>query len=659
MLIAVTILAFLGIVGAGVLVARGPAWVRWSVGPLALAGAAAVVGWLAVEGEKDELFDPVTLLAVLCAGAATAAGILLGFRGRRRAGLALLLAAAFLLRGNMAARCWLAAWDERYHALVARNLMRHPLKPTLEEEPISDRPPTSGYEGHVWLHKPPLALWLMAGSMALLGPNEIASRVPAVAAGTLSVLVAFWLTRRFAGPRAGFLAAAFCAWHGYSAELAGGLKPTDSVDVLFTFWVGLGVCAAARAADALGERRKGGWGLSALTGIAFGLGMLTKEAPALVVPAVFFFLLCATRARWPSRLGAPAVAAVIGLALWAPWQLYTRSAFPQEYAYKATIAARRFVEAMEGHEGPWTFYLDELPELFGDLVYLPAGAFLLWSVWRRREFLPLVGWFVLTYGAFSAAATKMPAYVLIASPVLWCAFGWFLDGCFFQPRKFWLPARVGLWVLGAGVAVVYLGTASMRHYEIRRPLPRAPVWARELRYLRDEVGKLPAGKWVVFHVTSPTEAMFTTGVTCLRPRPKPETLDHAKKRGFGVAFYGTAEDLPADCRGREDEFRFIPYAPLATGMRSLARELKKRKLRHIVLYCRRARDVEEYLLRSGIDVKARTGMPPCDRDHWLRRRLRRGRAMVVLARPDTRDLSERRERYPKAVWLFGNEYAND
>ncbi len=53
--------------------------------------------------------------------------------------LLLLVAAGFLLRFYAGSDLFLHNWDERYHALVARNLVFHPLKPTLYDNPVLRR----------------------------------------------------------------------------------------------------------------------------------------------------------------------------------------------------------------------------------------------------------------------------------------------------------------------------------------------------------------------------------------------------------------------------------------------------------------------------------------------------------------------------------------
>jgi 4-amino-4-deoxy-L-arabinose transferase len=58
-------------------------------------------------------------------------------QARAREGVAVLLicAGALFLRAFAASDPFLHEWDERFHALVAKNLASHPLVPTLYDDP--------------------------------------------------------------------------------------------------------------------------------------------------------------------------------------------------------------------------------------------------------------------------------------------------------------------------------------------------------------------------------------------------------------------------------------------------------------------------------------------------------------------------------------------
>lgn len=53
---------------------------------------------------------------------------------------------------------YLNVWDERFHALVAKNLTKHWLMPTLYDDPIVNMAYDNWDRYHIWLCKPPLFL---------------------------------------------------------------------------------------------------------------------------------------------------------------------------------------------------------------------------------------------------------------------------------------------------------------------------------------------------------------------------------------------------------------------------------------------------------------------------------------------------------------------
>src|SRR5262249_33210881 len=140
----------------------------------------------------------------------------------------------------------------------------------------------------------------------------------------------------------------------------------------------------------------------------------------------FAFCLVGRRAPWTVSLAAPAAALAVGMLVALPWTLYIAREFPADFAFASHGGSMRFAQAVEGHEGPWTFYLARMPVDYGPLVCPVLVVFAATAVTSRRDLLPLVGWIALTYAAFSAAATKMDNYVLVALPAIFCAYGWFV-----------------------------------------------------------------------------------------------------------------------------------------------------------------------------------------------------------------------------------------
>ena len=314
--------------------------------------------------------------SVLSAAAVTAGAFVAARRGRPGLALGLVLATAAALRTNLAWHAWLGAWDERYHALVARHLMEHPLVPTLVEHPLVDVGPGRWTAAHVWLHKPPIALWLMAGAMAVFGPGEFALRVPSLVLGTGAVACTYLLARVFLGRTESLVAAAFHAWHGRCALVGAGFLPTDHVDAILWALVGLGGCLAAWTARAAAAGRGRALRAGSLAvGVVLGLAWLTKEWPALVIVAFFGFCLAARRIPMRAILAATGAALAVGILIALPWTLYTERAFPTDFAYASGRGSLRFFHPVEGHGGSWAFHLARLPLDYGPQVWLVLVAF--------------------------------------------------------------------------------------------------------------------------------------------------------------------------------------------------------------------------------------------------------------------------------------------
>ena len=112
--------------------------------------------------------------------------------------LTLLVLLAFLLRLYLSLKePYLHDWDERFHALVARNMMDHPFKPMLKANPVIYQDPFAWCCNHIWLHKQPLFLWQMALSMKIFGVAEWAMRLPSILMGSLMVLFLYRITYLF------------------------------------------------------------------------------------------------------------------------------------------------------------------------------------------------------------------------------------------------------------------------------------------------------------------------------------------------------------------------------------------------------------------------------------------------------------------------------
>src|SRR5687768_9021004 len=77
-------------------------------------------------------------------------------RDNYKVAIFLLLFCGFLLRIYASGDSFLHEWDERYHAVVAKNLIQHPLTPTLYKDPALPYDYRDWSANHIWVHKQPL-----------------------------------------------------------------------------------------------------------------------------------------------------------------------------------------------------------------------------------------------------------------------------------------------------------------------------------------------------------------------------------------------------------------------------------------------------------------------------------------------------------------------
>jgi 4-amino-4-deoxy-L-arabinose transferase-like glycosyltransferase len=353
--------------------------------------------------------SPLNLVWGLAALAA--AGLLFGYawrawrRGRPEAAAAAIVAAGLVLRMYAGCDLFLHTWDERYHALVAKHLVEHPLLPTLYDHPVLPYDYRNWRANHVWLHKPPLALWLMAAGMRLLGPDELAMRLPSLLLSALAILLTYVLGSHLGGRRVGLLAASLQAVNGYLLQLPGGRVAVDHVDNALVFFVELGILGAVLQVrrwrprpgtgygvghgTAGGAGRDDGWPAFLLATLAIGavcgLAVLTKWLPGLLPIPVWLAL--AWRRQPPRRLAAGLLAMAAGCAAVAlPWQLYVRAAFPLEARWESAYNLHHLAVPIEGLGGSPLYHLLNMPRYFGELIYLPLGWFLVSLVhpaWRE------------------------------------------------------------------------------------------------------------------------------------------------------------------------------------------------------------------------------------------------------------------------------------
>lgn len=342
-------------------------------------------------------------------------------RRRLDPALTLILLGSLVLNTHRIGHPGLHYFDESFHAVVARNLLKHPLKPTLIDAPYLAYDATHWGDNHVWLHKPILPLWTIAGSYALLGVNTTALRLPSALLGTGAVFLTFLIGRGLFDRRTALIAASLQAINPAITMLVQGYLFSDHVDVALLFWVEVGAYFLLRAT------RSGAWPDVLAVGVAQGLAYLSKSylaalltglaATAWVLPRVGLM------DRGESKLKVRHLFGLVGatLATVAPWTIYCARSFPVEFAHEHGYVFTHLGSGVENWGGPWDrLAFDYLITLYRGF-YPPLIAAVVVSVglaWSGRR-LPL--WFLLAWGfgvlaPHAVSATKTPSATLIAMP---------------------------------------------------------------------------------------------------------------------------------------------------------------------------------------------------------------------------------------------------
>jgi 4-amino-4-deoxy-L-arabinose transferase-like glycosyltransferase len=369
-------------------------------------------------------FAPEIKIALLTLSLPTLASLYFFFvRQNQKLGLLFLILTGFLLRLLMASiDPYLQDWDERYHALVASNMMENPFKPMLRVDPIMFYKMEDWCCNHIWVHKQPLFMWQMAVSMAIFGKSELALRLPSVLMGTVSIYLIFQIAQFWTkNDPIAYVSAFLCTFSYYQLELTSGLFSLDHNDLTFAFYVTAATWALTRYLQSVKNTQ---WAI--VIGIFVGCAVLTKWLTAYLVFGGWALLLLLESERRKSLqswtdLG---TGLVISIIVFVPWQLYIMQSFPAESAIMYGHNRRHIFEALDGHAGGMDFHLAHMSTMYGNvgLLFLIVG--LVRTLWVKAfnksvtyAFLAMIA---VIYAFFSILVqTKMGAFTYPVHAIIW------------------------------------------------------------------------------------------------------------------------------------------------------------------------------------------------------------------------------------------------
>jgi 4-amino-4-deoxy-L-arabinose transferase-like glycosyltransferase len=297
----------------------------------------------------------------------------------------------------------LIEYDESIYAQVAREaLQNHNQLGLTWLGYIAQHKPPDFYD------KPPLMIWLVETSQIVFGVNEFSARFWTAIFAILTLPLVFLFTEKLSkSTAAGILAVAafFTAFEfdDYSGVL--------QLDIPVGFFVLLALHSFWWA------RENGKYYF--LFWAALGLGVMTKSIIGLLpLPIILIFSMVVKDFKWLAaknfRLGA-----VLFLAIVLPWHILQQVRHGGIFwdQYLSYHLLKRFSTTLDDNGGTPYFYLDIIFKqgiLFWSLlisfVYFVAKSF------KSKNYLFVTVALLFIFLFFSAAATKLPPYILVAYP---------------------------------------------------------------------------------------------------------------------------------------------------------------------------------------------------------------------------------------------------
>ena len=266
-----------------------------------------------------------------------------------------------------------------------------------------------------WIGKPPLNMWLMSLAYQVFGVNNFASRFFSAVFGTLSLVLVFYLGKKLYNVYVGFLSAlvlgTFTTFYVF-ARLA-------MTDVPLVFFI-----LGSMYFFVLSEKSETTNRYATLSGLFFGLALMTKQIEALLIPLIIFVYLIATKRsirflftkRFTLFWG-------VGLLVFSPWLIYMDIRFGLKFWQWFFVYAgvTRTVSPIEGHVGGYLYYFSYLANnenlLWVILLPFAAGLCAFNSVIKRlKEDTLILAWISIVLVVFTFAQTKLYWYILPALP---------------------------------------------------------------------------------------------------------------------------------------------------------------------------------------------------------------------------------------------------
>ncbi len=312
--------------------------------------------------------------------------------------------------------------------------------------------------GLPYLDKPVLYFAAVALTMELVGPTEIAARLPSLLFTLGTIALVGWFGWHAFGPTGGAIAALATG----STPLTLAFARTVIFDSALTFFVVLSILSFFLASEvprgekgSVKQTSAAWWTVSGWMGM--GLGVLTKGPIAIALPLMVIVPYLGWRRRWDAMWDPVAVLLFVAILL--PWVLAMSRVVPDFLGYVlVTETFMRLTTDEMQRTGPiWYF----IPVLVGgalpwSIVFLAApravrGLRDSTGRWDSRLVLLLL-WIVVPLVFFSLSQSKRPQYVLPLIPAVGLLAAQILTG---TPAREVITKITGLLLGTIGIVILF------------------------------------------------------------------------------------------------------------------------------------------------------------------------------------------------------------
>ncbi len=266
----------------------------------------------------------------------------------------------------------------------------------------------------LWIGKPPLNMWLMSLSYQILGVSNFSSRLVSAMFGSLSLVLIFYLGKKlyngYVGLLSAFVLGTFTTFYMFARRAM--------TDVPLVFFI-----IASLYFLVLSEKPQKSNRYLALSGLFFGLALMTKQVGALLIPIIILAYLTVTsrsiRFVFTKRF---ALFWGVGLLIISPWLTYMASSFSAEFwqSYIMYSGFNRTFSPLEGHQEGYLFYFSYLAineKLWVLLLPFAVGLCAFKAVVKKAKAdTLLILWIAVVFLIFTFVQTKLFWYILPVFP---------------------------------------------------------------------------------------------------------------------------------------------------------------------------------------------------------------------------------------------------